>query len=74
MVDVTLPPGEVVGALRRPEVEGGRVQGLEEGQRRLGVLGLAAGSAVSLQHDDGEDWSLKKLIGCRQRQRVQLGE
>ena len=35
VVDVTLTPGGVVGALRRPEVEGGRVQGLEQA-RRLG--------------------------------------
>ena len=47
MVVVTLPPGGVVGALRWPEVEGGRDQGLEEGRWRLGGLGRATGSSVS---------------------------
>ena len=74
MVVVNLSPGGVVGALRRPEVEGGRVQGLEEGRRRLGGLGCAAGSTVSLRHDVVDGWFLEKPIGCRQRQRVWLGE
>ena len=63
MVVVNLSPGGVVGAFRRPEVEGGGVQGLVDGRRWLGGLGRAAGSAVSLRHDVVEGWSLEKPVG-----------
>ena len=66
--------GGVVGALRRPEVEGGWVQGLEQAGR-LGRLGRGAvAGGIRLRHDVEDGWFIEKPIVCRQRQRVWLGE
>ena len=70
---VTLVPSVGGGALRRVEVEGSRVQGLEQG-RWLGHLGRSTrGGSVRQRHAGVEGWSLKKLFADAGKQRVLRG-